>query len=146
MNTTGTSVVISAERLLGAVVLCAALLGCPSQTQSPHEVFERQLHQFHSDMRWGRYSEAASFIEEADRAEFEGMCDESFDDDYEITEYEFEDVQYFAATDEAEVEVWVQWMRLPSTTMRETRYRERWAWDDDLGAWQIVEREAIDED
>jgi hypothetical protein len=122
------------------------LTGCPTPAQLPQEQFERQLHAFHADMRWGRYEDAAAYIEVADRAEFEGLCDEYYDDDFQITEYEFEDIDYQAAVNQAEVEVWVQWMRLPSTSMQETRYRELWVWNDDLSAWQITEREELEDD
>ena len=64
-------------------------------------------------------------------------------DEYEVTEFELESVQYERGSDEAEVIVWMQWFRLPSTRVNEETYRETWEYDPIRRVWLMTDREMI---
>lgn len=111
--------------------------------RTPEAVLEEQLRAFHSHIRWGRIGEASSFVADDHRQVFVGMHEE-LGDDFEVTEYEIESVTVDRASDEAEVRVWMQWFRLPSTRVEEASYREVWVYNSDARVWQLSERERED--
>lgn len=131
-------------RLLPALLVAIGMvLACGGPVRTPEQVLEEQLQAFHGHLRWGRVSEASSFVDDAHRNVFLGMYEE-YGDEYEVTEFELESVQYERGSDEAEVIVWMQWFRLPSTRVNEETYRETWEYDPIRRVWLMTDREMID--
>ncbi len=138
---------MTSSRIVPLLLLLAIALplttACGGAMRTPEAVLEEQLRAFHSHLRWGRIGEASGFVADDHRQVFMGMHDE-LGDDFEVTEYEIESVTVDRASDEAEVHVWMQWFRLPSTSVEEASYREVWTYNDDARVWQLTERERED--
>ena len=126
-----------------AFTLLPSVVACGGGMRTPEAVLEEQLRAFHSHVRWGRISEATSFVSDDHRQVFLGMHDE-LGDDFEVTEYEINGVTVDRGEDVAVVNVWMQWFRLPSTMVEEATYREVWTYNSDARVWQLTERERQD--
>ena len=129
--------------LLLLLSLTIGALACGGGLRTPESVLEEQLRAFHAHVRWGRIGEAATFVADDHRQVFLGMHDE-LGDDFEVTEYEIQSVSLDRAADSANVQVWMQWFRLPSTRVDEATYNEVWTYDPGLRVWQLTERERAD--
>ena len=128
---------------LGCVVPLSLGCGTASQNQA-EQTFEEQTRAFHMHMRWGRYREAATFVEDSDRGAFIGYYLHR-GDDYQITEYEIENVDYDTDTSTATMIVWVQSFQLPSTMVDEVVIEEQWVYNPDRRVWEVIEREEIED-
>ena len=129
----------------GSVALALPAIGCGVTTQNRAEQsFDEQIRAFHMHMRWGRYRDAAAFVETDDRSEFIGYSLQR-GDDYHLTEYEIENVDYDGDTISATLLVWVQSYELPSTTVDETIFEEEWAYNEERRSWEMVERSVLDD-
>ena len=129
--------------LLALVFAAPVAIGCAGMMRTPEAVLEDQLRAFHGHLRWGRIDEASSFVAEDHRQVFLGMHEE-LGDDFEVTEFEIESIMLHRTSDEAEVVVWMQWFRLPSTRVEEATYREHWEYSDESRVWMLRERIEID--
>lgn len=129
------------NRALAAVASAALIAACAGSMQTPESVLEDQLRDFHGHLRWGRFDEAAAYVAPDARGEFLGSYQE-LGDDYEITEYELRGVTLDPREDTADVTVWIQWFRLPSTRVEEVTYDEHWAYDRTQRVWLMTERTA----
>lgn len=118
-------------------------IGCAGMMRTPEAVLEDQLRAFHGHLRWGRIDEAATFVADDHRQVFIGMHEE-LGDGFEVTEFEIETINVDRSSDSAEVIVWMQWFRLPSTRVEEATYRELWDYNDDARVWMLSERIEID--
>jgi hypothetical protein len=123
--------------LLGTIVLC--LQACAG-AQSPADTFQRDLDAYHAHLRWGRFDEAANYLAEDEREEFFGALEQR-GEGYQITDFEVKSVTVTEPNKEAQVVVWIQSYRLPSTTMRAETTLETWSWDEELRTWQITDLE-----
>jgi hypothetical protein len=117
------------------------LVACGSP-QTPTATFQSKLDEFHGHMRWGRFNEAATFLQEEDRQDFLGAHDE-LGDDYQVTEFEIQNVIWDDRT-HARVTVWIQSYQLPSTRVDEVTWEESWEYEPILRRWQVTERREID--
>ena len=53
-------------RLLPALLVAIGMvLACGGPVRTPEQVLEEQLQAFHGHLRWGRVSEASSFVDDA---------------------------------------------------------------------------------
>ncbi len=128
----------SALRLIvGATALW--LQACAG-AQSPADTFQRDLDAYHAHLRWGRFDEAANYLAEDEREEFFGALEQR-GEGYQITDFEVKSVTVTEPNKEAQVVVWIQSYRLPSTTMRAETTIETWTWDDQFRSWQITDLE-----
>ncbi|MFT4705004.1 MAG: hypothetical protein ACI81R_002712 [Bradymonadia bacterium] len=128
---------------LVSVSFTALFVACSAGVRTPEQVLEEQVRTFHGHLRWGRVEEAASFVAPEHREVFLGMYDE-YGEDYEVTEYEIENINYQRGAENAEVVVWMQWFRLPSTRVQDATYNETWEYNMLSRVWQLVGREADD--
>jgi hypothetical protein len=128
----------SALRLIvGATALW--LQACAG-AQSPADTFQRDLDAYHAHLRWGRFDEAANYLAEDEREEFFGVLEQR-GEGYQITDFEVKSVTITEPNKEAQVVVWIQSYRLPSTTMRAETTIETWTWDEQFRSWQITDLE-----
>jgi len=123
--------------ILGATALW--LQACAG-AQSPSDTFQRDLDAYHAHLRWGRFDEAANYLAEDEREEFLGALEQR-GEGYQITDFEVKSVTVTEPNKEAQVVVWIQSYRLPSTSMRAETTVETWTWDDQFNAWQITDLE-----
>ncbi|MFT6396199.1 MAG: hypothetical protein ACJAYU_000942 [Bradymonadia bacterium] len=119
------------------------VIGCAGMMRTPEAVLEDQLRAFHAHLRWGRIEEASTFVADGHRQVFLGMHEE-LGDEFEVTEFEIEMINVDRASDTAEVTVWMQWFRLPSTRVEDATYRETWGYNEEARVWMLDERVEID--
>lgn len=132
------------KNLMWALValLCLATVGCaslPEQEEKPGDPadLETRVSDFHTYLRWQLYEDAAELTHEAYRHRFDGEFEER-GDDFRITELNVRRVEFVEDGFTAHVEVEQEWYQLPSTTVQNKRFMERWVWDDDQ--WLLRER------
>jgi hypothetical protein len=126
---------------LGLIFGATALwLQACAGAQSPADTFQRDLDAYHAHLRWGRFDEAANYLAEDEREEFFGALEQR-GEGYQITDFEVKSVTVTEPNKEAQVVVWIQSYRLPSTTMRAETTIETWTWDDQFRSWQITDLE-----
>lgn len=127
---------------LGLVLLVlAATSGCatyqPEEKPGDPVLLEQTAHSFHSNLRWGRFEDAAELVHQSYRATFEGEYEER-GDDYDIVEMNVRRVEIVEDGFAAVIEVEQDWYQLPSTVVQSERFMERWVWEDDR--WWMRER------
>ena len=128
----------------GVSMACAPLLlSCSGGMQTPESVLEEQLREFQSHLRWGRFQEAASYVAPSLRQTFLGTYAE-LGSDFEVTEVELRAVSLDRGSDTAVVTTWMQWFRLPATTVRDETYTELWEYDAEARRWLLVERTEVE--
>ncbi len=129
---------------LSALVLALGLslpllAACGAQPRTPRDVLEDDVTEFHRNLRWSRYDEAAVFVAPTIRDAFVQRY-RDLGRDFQVTEYEIQSIEMVEGREEAIVLVWYQAVLMPNPTVQETVYRERWRYLEDSRAWQLVER------
>ncbi len=139
--TTRVSGPIAALCLL-ALLIAAATAGCASTSQpDPRENVEEAIRDFHNQLMWGRYEEAAGYLPTEQRGEFIGHWD-SLGDDLEYTEFDLGafEVDETDGVPRVVVHVELSYYQIPSYIVEETRIRETWGQDPETDYWVLLER------
>jgi hypothetical protein len=129
-----------AAALLATGALAFTLACAAAQRQDPRESLPESLRDFHNQLIWGRYAEAAGYLPEDQRAYFIGTYDD-LDGELRFVEYELGSVDLDAVNNEAVVMVTLSWYRVPYYVVERVRIREVWALDDENDHWWLVRRE-----
>lgn len=129
-------IVFSMALLFGLVFA----LGCKTTSTDKKDFADPRalpysVNEFHKQLRWGRYEQAALLIDEAHRQAFLGRYEE-LGDDFRIVELDLKSVTL--EEEHAEVEVEQQWYLESNMIVRTERYIEIWRGRD--GRWMLHER------
>lgn len=120
------------------VLLAQFSFACGSTVRTPAMVLSDDVDDFHTHLRWGRTEEAENYLGPEFRAVFHGM-NEELGENFQITEYEVKEIEMLAR-DVARVKVWMQWYRLPDTTVRSETYVETWEYLEEARTWRMTDR------
>ena len=120
-----------------AFLVTPMLLPACSTQPSKQDDLRLTVQAYHGHLRWGRYTEAASFLPAAEQAEFIGRHDE-LGDTYRIVELELRSIT-FPRPNEAEVQIAMQWIREPDMTVYKDRITEIWHRTEE--GWIVVKRQ-----
>ena len=126
-------------RSLVGMLLVSTLAACGGTQDNPQR-FQRDVTDFHNHLRWGRFDQAEAYMNESTRAEFEGEL-QQLGAGYQVTEFELRSVTMYDDGKSAQVVVWMQSYRLPSTSVSEETVAETWEYNKELGSWELTKRE-----
>ena len=128
--------------LLSLLVVATFAFGCASEKPKPENknpgdpaALQYNVTNFHIDMRWGRWEQAALYTEEGYQQGFLGRYDE-LGDDFKIVDLNIKSITIEEGM--AEVDVEQESYKLPSMVVEKTRYIEVWKPVDD--SWRLSER------
>lgn len=128
-------------------LVAAFAFGCASEKVKPENkqpgdpaALNYNVSNFHIDMRWGRWEQAALYTAEGYRQGFLGRYDE-LGDDFKIVDLNIKSISMEDGA--AEVDVEQESYKLPSMVVEKTRYIEVWKPVDD--SWRLFERTERDE-
>jgi hypothetical protein len=121
------------------LIVCSLCACSGAASTDPGSELPTAVDHFHLDLVWGRYSSAARYLPPGQRAEFLGRQEE-IGDDLHFTEYEVDAIDLNPVTYEATVLVTLRWYQIPQYTIRETRVRELWTYDEETELWTLTER------
>jgi len=130
--------------VLAAALALALLGGCASTSRNPRKDLMDSMNDFHTDLMWERYPEAAGYLPEEQRGEFLGASSED-DDDICFTEYEIGQIDLNAETEQATVIVTLRWYRVPYYVVEETEVRETWTLNEEDEYWWLTSRNDPDD-
>ncbi len=133
--------------LLSLLMVATFAFGCASkQAKSENKrpgdpaALNYNITNFHIDMRWGRWEQAALYTDEGYRQGFLGRYDE-LGDDYKIVDLNIKSITI--EEEVAEVDVEQESYKLPSMVVEKIRYIEVWKPVEDT--WQLFERTERDD-
>lgn len=133
--------------LLICLALSLTLAACAA---SPDHIddgiaLKNSVQEFHKNLRWARYQEAALHVSPDYRNTFLGRYEE-LGEEFHITELEVKSVLYEKDEDNnpiAIVETEQQWYKERTMTIKKERFIERWRRDRE--GWQMLSRDTKDE-
>lgn len=128
---------------LGMLLMVVFAAGCASKKVKPENrtpgdpaALQYNVGNFHMDMRWGRWEQAALYVAESYRQGFLGRYEE-LGDDFKIVNLEIKGMQMEDGA--AEVDVEQESYKMPSMVVEKVRYIEVWK-PAEGGGWQLTER------
>ena len=129
--------------IVGSVLCVVAmwgLSGCSTlsgEDEGDAEALQDAAQSFHTNLRWARYDHARDQVHDSYRPTFDGVFEER-GDDYEIVDMRLKRADIVDPGKEAHIQVQQQWYVLPSTTVENERFIERWVFEE--GRWWMRER------
>jgi hypothetical protein len=124
--------------ILAAFAASAALLLACQTPQEPKVTLAEQLRTYHQHLRWGRFQDAARYLEAGDREVFLGRHEE-MGEDYKVIDFEIKNVEPSPDGQEAKVEINLQWVLEPSMTVHKDKLLQTWRLVG--GAWTLTDEE-----
>ncbi|MBA2663101.1 MAG: hypothetical protein H0U74_12465 [Bradymonadaceae bacterium] len=128
--------------LVGALLLSVSACATKPEAKRPGDpqALQYNLNNFHLDLRWGRWEQAALYVADGYRQSFLGRYEE-LGDDFKIVDLNIKSITI--EVEMAEVDVEQESYKMPSMVVATVRYIEVWKTVGD--SWQLFERTERDE-
>lgn len=127
--------------LTAALLISMALSACSQHTQKDlyGDLF-MTANNYYNGLRWQHFSLAAQAIPTKEREAFIHKR-EAQRDHFKVVDYEVRSQTFNADEESAVLTVDYRWYRTNDPTVRTTRMRQDWKYNDERNAWEMVKQE-----